>query len=194
MIKVHDVDVIATNIPEVVLIKPKVFNDERGFFRELFHNPRFVSIGLPDVFVQDNHSHSSKGVLRGLHYQLVHPQGKLVSVISGEIFDVAVDIRLGSPTFLHWVGVSLSTENNLQLYIPPGFAHGFYVLSKSADVYYKCTHVYVPEDDLGIVWNDHSINIQWPDASVSLSEKDKNQLTVEQRQNAGQLPFYSTDS
>jgi len=165
--------VTATEIPEVLLVEPDVFRDPRGFFMETFHSGRFRAQGLPDTFVQDNQSRSSRGVLRGLHYQLEHPQGKLVRVVTGEVFDVAVDIRRGSPYFGAWVGVMLSEENLRQLYIPPGFAHGFCVLSERADVVYKCTDFYVPGDEYGIAWDDPELGIDWPKLDYVLSDKDR---------------------
>ena len=166
-------------IPEVVLIEPKVFGDSRGFFLESFKQELFnQATGTKHDFIQDNHSRSSKGVLRGLHYQLnPHAQGKLVSVITGAVFDVAVDIRRSSPTFGRWVGSVLMAENHHQLWIPPGFAHGFVVLSDTADFVYKTTAYYAPETDRGILWNDPDIGIEWPqlDIPFSLSDKDQKQ-------------------
>lgn len=152
-------------IPDVFLIEPKVFGDARGFFLESFRQDLFnQATGTNHEFIQDNHSRSSKGVLRGLHYQLPpHAQGKLVRVISGAVFDVAVDIRRSSPTFGQWVGAELSAENHRQLWIPPGFAHGFVVLSDTADFVYKTTAYYAPESDRGLLWNDPDIAIAWPD-------------------------------
>jgi dTDP-4-dehydrorhamnose 3,5-epimerase len=167
------VKVISTGLPEVLLIEPTVFGDARGFFLESYHTRRYAEAGVPDHFVQDNHSRSRRGVLRGLHYQLTHPQGKLVWVTSGEVFDVAVDIRRGSPTFGRWVGVTLSADNHRQLYIPPGFAHGFCVLSETVDFLYKCTDFYHPEDEGGILWCDPGIGITWPLTTPVLSEKDR---------------------
>ena len=160
-------------IPDVILIEPAIFRDERGFFMESYKYSDFVAFGIKEHFVQDNHSRSVKGVLRGLHYQK-HPkaQGKLVRVVVGEVFDVGVDIRLGSPTYGKWVGEVLSAENKRMLYIPPGFAHGFCVLSDVADVLYKTTEEYAPEYDAGIIWNDPEIGIQWPIEHPILSEKD----------------------
>lgn len=160
-------------IPEVILIEPKIFRDERGFFMETFKYSDFALMGMKEYFVQDNCSRSLYGVLRGLHYQK-NPcsQGKLVQCTNGKIFDVAVDIRKGSPTYGSYVSAELSGENSHMLYVPPGFAHGFVVLSKSADVVYKCTREYSPEDDRGIIWNDPYINIQWPVKDPVLSEKD----------------------
>ncbi len=164
--------ITTTKIPELVVIEPRVFEDARGFFMETFHGDRYSNAGLPVAFVQDNFSHSSHGVLRGLHYQLCQPQGKLVHVVRGEIFDVAVDIRKDSPWFGQWVGEILSESNKRQLYIPPGFAHGFCVLSESADFLYKCTDYYAPEDERGIYWDDPDIGIVWPKMDFILSEKD----------------------
>jgi len=159
-------------LPGVVLIQPKAFRDDRGFFTETFHADKYREIGLTRPFVQDNFSFSNQHVLRGLHYQRNHPQGKLVFVVSGEIFDVAVDIRRDSPTFGQWEAHILSGENHHQLFVPEGFAHGFLVLSNHAAVMYKCTEVYKPADDTGICWNDPDIAIHWPDVSPSLSPKD----------------------
>ena len=161
-------------IPGLVLIEPKVFKDERGFFMETYKTPDFAAAGIRDDFVQENHSRSSKGVLRGLHYQ--NPpfaQGKLVRAIRGEIFDVAVDIRKGSPTWGKWIGVVLSEENRDILYVPAGLAHGFCVLSKIAEVIYKTTNVYSAESEAGIVWNDEDLNIGWSVKEPILSEKDE---------------------
>ena len=161
-------------ISEVILIEPEIFKDGRGFFIETYKYSDFAQVGIKEHFVQDNYSRSIKGVLRGLHFQKnPHAQGKIVQCIKGKIFDVAVDMRKGSPTFGHWVSVELSEDNNLMLYVPPAFAHGFVVLSEEADVIYKCTGEYAPEDDRGIVWNDPDINIQWPIKDPILSEKDK---------------------
>jgi dTDP-4-dehydrorhamnose 3,5-epimerase len=159
--------------PEILLVEPAVFNDARGFFKEMFHAEKYQANGMPGVFVQDNHSRSARGVLRGLHYQLKQQQGKLVSVVAGEVFDVAVDIRKGSPRFGQWVGMVLSGENHHQLYIPPGFAHGFCVLSEYADFFYKCTDYYAPGDEYGIIWNDSDIAIEWPQTDYLLSDSDR---------------------
>ncbi|NPV29967.1 MAG: dTDP-4-dehydrorhamnose 3,5-epimerase [Firmicutes bacterium] len=160
-------------IPEVVLIEPKVFQDGRGFFMETYKFSDFTAFGITERFVQDNHSRSLRGVLRGLHYQNPpNAQGKLVRVVAGEIFDVAVDIRRGSPTYGKWVGERLSAENKRMLYIPPGFAHGFCVLSQEAEVVYKVTEEYAPEHEAGIIWNDPDIGIRWPVAEPIISEKD----------------------
>lgn len=161
-----------TSIPGVLLIEPDVFRDSRGFFLETHHQNKYAEEGIGKPFIQDNRSHSKKGVLRGLHYQLRFPQGKLVYVITGEIFDVAVDIRRGSPTFGKWEGIYLSSENNRQIFVPEGFAHGFCVLSETADVLYKCTDYYHPEDECGILWSDPTVGIEWPVAEPILSPKD----------------------
>jgi dTDP-4-dehydrorhamnose 3,5-epimerase len=168
-------EVIESNIPDVKILKPKVFGDSRGFFMESFNRKAFFdATGLDLDFVQDNHSRSTQGVLRGLHYQIENPQGKLVRVIAGEVFDVAVDIRKNSPTFGQWVGQYLTAENNHQLWVPAGFAHGFVVLSDTADFLYKTTDYYHPESERSILWNDTDLNIQWPiDVSPSLSAKDE---------------------
>ena len=164
--------VVDTPLPGVRVIEPRVFRDARGFFLESFNADRFAEHGLPTDFRQDNHSHSTRGVLRGLHYQLRRPQGKLVSVIRGAVFDVAVDIRRGSPTFGRWFGTVLTDEQPRFIWIPPGFAHGFCTLSDSADFVYKCTDVYAADDDRGILWSDASIGIEWPIDAPLLSEKD----------------------
>ena len=149
-----------------------VFKDDRGFFMETYHTSKYSESGLDQAFVQDNHSHSRRFTLRGLHYQLKHPQGKLVYVIAGEILDIAVDIRKGSPTFGRWTGTLLSDKNKRQLFVPAGFAHGFCVLSETADVIYKCTDLYTPGDEYGILWSDPTIDIVWPIDNPILSEKD----------------------
>lgn len=161
-----------TALPGVILIEPKVFGDDRGFFMETYHFEKFRDNGIPDVFLQDNHSRSARGVLRGLHYQEPNAQGKLVRCTRGALFDVAVDIRRGSPSFGRWYGVELSEENRLMLWIPPGFAHGFCALSDGADLVYKCTTLYDAASDRGIVWNDPEIGIEWPITSPLLSPKD----------------------
>jgi dTDP-4-dehydrorhamnose 3,5-epimerase len=163
----------STALQGVKLIEPDVYGDPRGFFLEYFNQPRFRDEGLDLSFAQLNHSRSTRGVLRGLHYQLRQPQGKLVQVISGEVLDVAVDIRTGSPSFGQWVGEILSDSNHRQLYVPPGFAHGFCVLSDSADFLYLCTDVYRPDDEYGIAWDDPALNIAWPGEHFSLSKKDQ---------------------
>lgn len=166
-----------TEIKGVYIIEPTVFGDNRGYFMETYNYEEFKEAGLDMVFVQDNQSKSKKGVLRGLHFQKTHPQGKLVRVIKGEVFDVAVDLRKDSETYGKWVGVILNDENKKQFYVPEGFAHGFLVLSEEAEFVYKCTDFYHPEDEGGIAWNDSSIGIEWPIEAmkqVFLSEKDKN--------------------
>lgn len=168
---------IPTEIPDVIIIEPKVFGDDRGFFMETWHAQKFSDAGITKTFVQDNYSKSSKGVLRGLHYQLRQPQGKLVRVVIGEVFDVAVDIRKSSPTFGKWVGAYLSSENKRALWVPPGFAHGFYVTSGIAEFEYKCTDFYAPEHERCIQWNDPYLNINWPlvgEQKPLLSNKDIN--------------------
>jgi dTDP-4-dehydrorhamnose 3,5-epimerase len=163
----------ATALPEVFVHEPKVFGDERGFFMELFRGSWFDELGLDGSFVQDNFSRSARGVLRGLHYQVVEPQGKLVRVVQGEIFDVAVDLRRSSPNFGKWVGLTLSADNKQALWIPPGFAHGFYTLSEIAEVLYKCTAYYAPWHDRNLRWDDPTLAIDWPlRAPVQLSAKD----------------------
>ncbi|MFB9136410.1 dTDP-4-dehydrorhamnose 3,5-epimerase [Vibrio olivae] len=169
--------VIETKIPDVKIIEPSVFGDERGFFMETWNHKRFEELvtGKPTVFVQDNHSKSKKGILRGLHYQTENTQGKLVRVVSGEVFDVAVDVRKNSPTFGQWIGEYLSAENKRQLWIPEGFAHGFYVTSEEAEFVYKCTDYYNPNSEVSIKWDDTSLNIIWPlSQQPELSEKDRN--------------------
>jgi dTDP-4-dehydrorhamnose 3,5-epimerase len=170
-------DFIPTSIPEVILIHPVVFSDERGFFMETYRQAEFLNAGIQGNFVQDNHSGSVKGTLRGLHYQIEQAQGKLVQVVSGEIFDVAVDLRKSSSSYGNWVGEILSSENKRQLWIPPGFAHGFYVLSDWANVIYKVTDYYAPEWDRTLLWNDPEIGIDWPlieGTEIYISEKDSN--------------------
>lgn len=164
--------IIPTTLPGVLVIEPQVFGDARGYFMETWNQPRYAAAGLPGGFIQDNISFSRRGVLRGLHYQRPFPQGKLLSVLEGEIFDVAVDIRRGSPHFCRWVGEVLSSANRRQLYVPPGFAHGFCVLSETVLVMYKCTDVYHPEADRGVRWDDPRIGIAWPIAGPAVSEKD----------------------
>lgn len=152
---------IPTQIPDVILIRPKVFSDARGFFLESYRKDRFSAAGINADFAQDNHSASTKGVLRGLHYQIRQPQGKLVRALVGEIFDVAVDLRRRSPTFGKWVGVTLSAQEKNQLWVPPGFAHGFYVTSEKAEILYKATDYYAPEWERSLLWNDPALNIDW---------------------------------
>lgn len=169
---------IDTSLSGLFLIRPKIFSDPRGFFFESYHRDKFSKLGISNAFVQDNHSKSVKGTLRGLHYQFKFPQAKLCRVIQGEVFDVAVDIRKGSPSFGKWVGVLLSAENKEQIYIPRGFAHGFLVLSETAEFLYKCDDFYHPEDEIGIAWNDPEIGINWSFAEPILSNKDKVNLEL----------------
>ncbi len=167
---------LPTKIADVILIEPRVFGDHRGFFMETWRADKFAAAGIDLPFVQDNHSSSSLGILRGLHYQIRQPQGKLVRVISGEVFDVAVDIRRGSPTYGKWVGEVLSSANKRMLWVPPGFAHGFYVLSGYAEFVYKCTTFYAPEYERCILWNDPELSIAWPlvhGTATVLSAKDE---------------------
>jgi len=162
-----------TSLPEVILIEPDVYRDPRGFFLETYHQRKYAENGIGGPLVQDNHSFSHRGALRGLHAQKNRPQGKLVRAVEGEMFDVAVDIRRGSPNFGRWVGVVLSGENFCQLWIPPGFAHGFCVLSETVHVEYKCTDFYDPQDELAVAWNDPEIGVAWPIAEPVLSAKDR---------------------
>lgn len=167
---------LSTGLAGLIVIEPQVFADQRGFFMETYHQTQFAAAGLSAVFVQDNHSQSAKGTLRGLHFQKERQQGKLVRVVRGEVFDVAVDLRKGSPTYKRWYGVNLSADNKRSLYIPEGFAHGFLTLSEVADFVYKCTDFYHPEDEGGLVWNDPEIGIKWPLERVErviLSDKDQ---------------------
>ncbi|WP_312836835.1 dTDP-4-dehydrorhamnose 3,5-epimerase [Pantoea sp.] len=171
--------IIETSIPDVKIIEPAVFGDERGFFMETWQQKKFEEIVCPRQFVQDNHSKSAKGILRGLHYQTENTQGKLVRVVAGEVFDVAVDMRRSSPTFGQWVGVYLSGENKRQLWVPEGFAHGFYVTSESAEFVYKCTDYYNPNAEHSLLWSDETVGIEWPipqGESPLLSAKDQNGL------------------
>lgn len=161
-----------TSLPGLLLIEPQVFRDERGFFLETFSTKKLAGSGIPEQFAQDNHSRSTRGVVRGLHYQFDHPQGKLIHVTRGRIFDVGVDIRRGSPTFGKWFGAELNDENLLSMWIPGGFAHGLCVVSDVADVTYKCTVPYEAEDDRGIAWDDPLIGIDWPVENAVLSAKD----------------------
>jgi len=180
---------LPTTIPDVVLVEPRVHRDARGFFLETYHTTRYAAAGIPETFVQDNQSHSCRATLRGLHAQGEHPQGKLVRVIRGEIFDVAVDIRRGSPTFARFVGALLSAENFRQLFVPPGFAHGFVVLSDEAEVVYKCTDLYHPGDEIGIAWDDPELGISWPVEEPFLSAKDR--AAPRLRDQWGLLPTYA---
>lgn len=174
--------VIPTALPEVLIIEPKVFGDERGFFLESFNKKSFeAATGLRREFVQDNHSRSERNVLRGLHYQIKHPQGKLLRVVTGEVFDVAVDLRRNSPNFGKWVGVTLSAENRRQLWVPEGFAHGFVVISESAEFLYKTTDYWHPEHERSLHWNDPSLSIQWPiTAAPVVSAKDSEGKTFKE--------------
>jgi len=168
---------IPSAVPDVILIEPKVFGDHRGFFMETWQRETFVENGIDYDFVQDNHSKSSHGILRGLHYQMKQTQGKLVRVVEGAVFDVAVDMRRSSPTFGQWVGYELSAENHCMMWVPSGFAHGFYVMSESAEFVYKCTDYYAPEHEQSLLWNDPALNIDWhlvDGKSPILSDKDAN--------------------
>jgi len=176
-------------LPEVVIVEPQIFRDQRGFFLETYRESTYREWGIPERFVQDNYSHSVKGVLRGLHYQLGEPQGKLVWAAQGVIFDVAVDIRKGSPTYGRWEGLLLTSENQKQLYIPPGFAHGFCVTSDFAVVMYKCTRYYAPKEERGVRWNDPKLAIEWPIKAPIMSEKDKMLPTLDKAL-AEDLPRY----
>lgn len=162
----------ATPLSGVTVVEPTVFGDARGFFMETYHEPRFAEAGIRARFVQDNHSGSVRNTVRGLHYQIEHPQGKLVRCILGEIFDVAVDLRRGSPTFGKWHGTALTAENRLQLWVPPGFAHGFAVTSERAEVIYKCTDIYFPDGERSLRWDDPRVDIDWPVIDPLLSGKD----------------------
>jgi dTDP-4-dehydrorhamnose 3,5-epimerase len=175
-------NVIETKIPDVKILEPKVFGDARGFFMESYNQKQFQQLtGVSANFVQDNHSRSTQGVLRGLHYQIKQAQGKLVRVVNGAVFDVAVDIRPSSPTFGYWVGVELTAENNRQFWVPAGLAHGFLVLSEQADFLYKTTDYYAPEYERAIRWDDSDLAIEWPEVpEIKLSEKDKNAATFKQ--------------
>ena len=164
---------IQTELPEVIIVKPTIFTDHRGFFMESYHIDKYTKGGISCKFVQDNHAKSVKNSLRGLHFQLNHPQGKLLRCLQGRIFDVAVDIRDDSSNYGKWVGVELSCKNKYQLFIPPGFAHGYCVLSQTAEIAYKCSEIYHPEDDRGIIWNDPEVDIKWPIVNPILSDKDK---------------------
>lgn len=167
--------VTKTKIDDCIIIEPKVFGDDRGFFLETYQQEKYQQAGIKEIFVQDNRSRSTKNVLRGLHFQKNKPQGKLVTVTNGEVFDIAVDLRPNSKTFGQYESIILSGENKLQFYIPPGFAHGFCVLSEMADFQYKCTDYYDPSDEAGIIWNDNTLNINWPIDTPIVSVKDKQQ-------------------
>ncbi len=182
--------ITATELPDVLLVEPVVHRDARGFFLETWHADKYAAAGLARPFVQDNHSRSQRGTLRGLHAQLAKPQGKLVRITQGEVFDVAVDIRQGSPTFGKHVGVILSSENFRQLWIPEGFAHGFCVLSETAEMEYKCTDVYDATGDITIAWNDPAIGIEWPIDQPLLSDKDRAGRRLAEH-SADELPVYS---
>lgn len=168
-------NIIPSVLPEVLVIEPQVFGDDRGFFLESWNEARFADAGLDLTFVQDNHSRSGRGVLRGIHYQLTRPQGKLVRVTAGRVFDVAVDLRRSSATFGRWVGAELSAENNRMLWVPPGFGHGFLTLEDATDFLYKCTEFYAPDDEQCLAWNDNEVGIEWPIYAdeVILSAKDR---------------------
>ncbi len=168
-------EIVSASISDIFIIKPTVHRDGRGYFMETYHAEKFSNGCIPVNFVQDNQAMSDRNVLRGLHYQTQHPQGKLIRVLKGEIWDVAVDIRKGSPTFGKWHGEYLSDSNLLQMYIPVGFAHGYCVVSETAEIFYKCTDLYHPEYEQGIRWNDPEIGIKWPITSPILSEKDRDQ-------------------
>lgn len=182
-------NVVRTEIPGVLIFEPKVFGDERGFFMETWRAERYKEAGLPSHFVQDNLSFSQRGVLRGLHFQNPDQQGKLVYVLQGEVYDVAVDIRVGSPTFGEWTAVTLSSENKRQFYVPEGFAHGFLVTSDSALFAYKCTAKYNARAEASVLWNDPEIGIKWPIKDPALSEKDRFALPLGEMP-VGQLPRY----
>ena len=182
-------NVLETKLPGVLVFEPRVFGDERGFFMETWHAERYEEAGLPSRFVQDNLSFSQRGVLRGLHFQNPDQQGKLVNVLQGEAYDVAVDIRVGSPTFGGWTAVTLSSENKRQFYVPEGFAHGFLVTSDSALFAYKCTAKYNAKAEAGVLWNDPEIGIEWPMEDPVLSEKDRSALPLGEM-TVEQLPRY----
>lgn len=176
-----------TELPGVLLLEPRAFEDARGSFMELFHARRYAEVGLPETFVQDNLSRSVRGTLRGLHFQEPHGQGKLIQVLSGSVYDVVVDVRRGSPTFGRWQGWALSAESRLQLWVPPGFAHGFCVTSEYCDFLYKCTDFYAPEAERGIAWDDPDLGIGWPVAEPLLSPKD---ARLPRLKDAPVLPLY----
>ena len=186
-------NIITTNLPGVIVIEPKVYVDKRGFFLETFREDVLLQAGINAHFVQDNHTRSSQGVLRGLHYQMTQTQGKLVRVAAGSVFDVVVDVRWSSPTFGQWYGIELNEDNIKMIYVPPGFAHGFVVLSETADFIYKCTDYYHPESEQGIAWDDPDLNIDWSIAEIaekiSLSDKDKQNVKLKD-QPAEKLPAY----
>ena len=186
-------NIITTNLPGVIVIEPKIYGDERGFFLETFREDVLQQAGINAHFVQDNHSRSSQGVLRGLHYQMIQTQGKLVRVATGSVFDVAVDVRLGSPTFGQWYGTELNEDNMKMMYVPPGFAHGFVVLSETANFIYKCTDYYHPESEQGIAWDDPDLNIDWSISEIAektfLLDKDTQNVKLKD-QPAEKLPTY----
>lgn len=182
-------EIVETSLPGVLLIKPRVFGDPRGFFMETYRTDALAAAGVLETFVQDNHSRSSRGVLRGLHYQLRHAQAKLCRVVQGGVLDIAVDIRVGSPHFGKWVGAVLSAENRHELYLPKGFAHGFVVRSETADFLYKCSDYFDPADDCGVLWNDPALAIDWHTPSPILSAKDQCHLPLAQIPHE-RLPVY----
>ena len=184
---------VPTDLPGVIVIEPDIHRDGRGYFLETYHAEKYLEAGITGPFVQDNHSRSVAGTLRGLHLQLRRPQGKLIHVVEGEIYDVAVDVRRGSPGFGRWVGVTLSAENFKQCYIPPGFAHGFCVVSAIAQVEYKCTDLYDEESEIGIAWNDPALGIPWPVERPALSPRDRRHPTLAEL--TDRLPLHrATDS
>jgi dTDP-4-dehydrorhamnose 3,5-epimerase len=180
---------IETDLEGVLIVEPDVYGDHRGYFMETYNRKRYDSYGIMREFVQDNMSFSSKGTLRGLHYQLNRPQAKLIQVLKGEVYDVAVDVRIGSPSFGRWVGVTLSETNKKQLFVPEGFAHGFCVVSDSALFLYKCSDFYCPVDEQGILWSDPFLGIPWPVVNPLLSEKDKTYVSLQQT-DIEKLPLY----
>lgn len=186
------ITVTETKLPGVVIIEPKVFHDQRGFFLETYNQAVYEEAGIDLPFVQDNHSRSSSGVLRGLHYQLKHPQGKLVAVLQGKILDVIADIRLGSPTFGQTVTVEISEEDKRRVYVPPGYAHGFCVLSDTVDLLYKCTDYYHPEDEYGVAWNDPALGLDWPLENPILSAKDQEYVGLADKP-IEELPVYEAE-
>ena len=184
-------NVVPTELPGVLVVESRVFRDDRGYFLEIWNGERYGPLGLPDRFVQDNLSQSSRGVLRGLHYQFPEPQGKLITVLEGEIYDVAVDIRAGSPTFGRWVGITLVAGEGRQIYVPEGFAHGFAVMGESALVLYQCTSVYAPQFEGTIRWDDPELGISWPIRGPVLSPKDRDAKLLKEIE-PGRLPSYTT--
>jgi dTDP-4-dehydrorhamnose 3,5-epimerase len=185
------VKVIPTELDGVLVIEPQVHRDDRGFFAETYHAPRYATAGVAATFIQDNHSRSVKNTLRGLHAQLQRPQAKLLRVLRGAIYDVVVDVRVGSPTFKRWISVELSDENFRQIFVPIGFAHGFCVLSDVAEVEYKCSDLYQAGDELGLAWNDPEVGVEWPVADPLLSAKDRDGKTLAQLQQLDRLPRYA---